>query len=229
MFSTATSPATSLRRVHDDVGRARAATSQPSTGLRPTAAHPLPAFSHLPSSMGVRGVVAPRRRSPTWIFGAGIARFGDILNNMRSRSARSDPVRSLTTYAPVPGSPTALELGFIHVTLHTVALPVTLIVLDAVLGPPNVGALVPALTTWLREERPRHWCPVRRIPLGNLLFCSVYFRSASACTGSQPVLSSREIRDGPTQCQTSRPFGSQAGRLVAHRQPQRRGHRCPQR
>src|SRR5271157_387268 len=30
MFSTATSPATSLRRVHDDVGRSRAATSQPS-------------------------------------------------------------------------------------------------------------------------------------------------------------------------------------------------------
>ncbi len=59
---------------------------------------------------------------------------------------------SLTTYAPVPGSPTALELGFIHVTLHTVALPVTLIVVDAVLGPPNVGALVPALTTWLRED-----------------------------------------------------------------------------
>ncbi len=28
---------------------------------------------------------------------------------------------SLATYAPMPGSPTALELGFIHVTLHTVA------------------------------------------------------------------------------------------------------------
>src|SRR5271157_467974 len=59
---------------------------------------------------------------------------------------------SLATYAPVPGSPTALELGFIHVALHTVALPVTLIVVGAVFGPPNVGALVPALATWLRED-----------------------------------------------------------------------------
>src|SRR5208337_5315449 len=59
---------------------------------------------------------------------------------------------SLATDAPVPGSPTALELGFIHVALHTVALPVTLIVVGAVSGPPNVGALVPALSTWLRED-----------------------------------------------------------------------------
>src|SRR5208337_423887 len=60
--------------------------------------------------------------------------------------------KSLATYAPVPGSPTVLELGFIHVALHAIARPVTLIGVGAVPGPSDFGALVPALATWLRED-----------------------------------------------------------------------------
>src|SRR5208337_3911052 len=68
--------------------------------------------------------------------------------------ARPVPVRSwsCTTLAPVPGSPTALELGFSHVTVRAISQPVTFSVAGAVLGPPNFGALVPACTTWLRED-----------------------------------------------------------------------------
>ena len=52
----------------------------------------------------------------------------------------------------MPGSPSARELGLGHVTLRAIPRPVALIVAGAGPGRPNVGALVPACTTWLRED-----------------------------------------------------------------------------
>jgi hypothetical protein len=59
---------------------------------------------------------------------------------------------SLTTPAPVPGSPTARELDFRHLTLRAILRLVTLLVAGAGHGRPNIGASVPALTTWSRED-----------------------------------------------------------------------------
>ena len=92
MFSTATSPATSLRRVHDDVGRPARRRLSHQTGLGPTAdTPPTCAFLHFPSSMGVSGDCWSRRQFPASRFGAaGIACFGDILKNRGA--ARGDRV-----------------------------------------------------------------------------------------------------------------------------------------
>ena len=83
---------------------------------------------------------------------------------------------------------TPRELGLSHVTLHAILRPVIFLVVGADPGRPNVGALVPALPTWSREDATSSLVTGSPDPLGNLLFSSVSSRSASARFGSQPVL-----------------------------------------
>jgi len=82
MFSTATSPTTSLRRVHDDVGRSRAATSQPSDRASSHGSTPPASVPYTPCrAWGSGGFVAPRRQSASRIFGAAAAAESSVCSH----------------------------------------------------------------------------------------------------------------------------------------------------
>src|SRR5450759_599327 len=102
--------------------------------------------------------------------------------------------------------------------------PVTLVVAVAGSGRFEYWCLSARLATWSREDATSSLVTGLPDPVGEsalflgLLPLRVGMYRLSTCPRS------KETRHGPTPGETSRPFGSQAGRLDANRQPQRGSH-----